>query len=78
VQIHVSWLPGLGDDNASALRSIDLRCAIAVQRVAGHTIASLLQNTRARGAASSIFTAEPAIAMPTQWALVETGRANDW
>jgi GntR family transcriptional regulator len=52
VQIHVSWLPGLGDDAGAALRALDPAMAWpqAVQQVTGRTIATVLQNTRARGA----------------------------
>lgn len=52
VQIHVSWLPGLGNDDAAMLRGLDpgIPWPAAVQKVTGRTIASVLQNTRARGA----------------------------
>ena len=52
VQIHVSWLPGLGEDAAAALREIDagISWPSAVQKVTGRTIATVQQNTRARGA----------------------------
>jgi GntR family transcriptional regulator len=52
IQIHVSWLPGLGDDAGTALRNLDpaMPWPDAVQKVTGRTIATVLQNTRARGA----------------------------
>lgn len=52
VHIHVSWLPGLGEDAGDALRGLDpgMRWPDAVAQVTGRTIASVLQNTRARGA----------------------------
>jgi GntR family transcriptional regulator len=52
VQIHVSWLPGLGDAAADALRAIDAKLPWpeAVQQVTGEQIAGILQNVRARGA----------------------------
>jgi DNA-binding GntR family transcriptional regulator len=52
VQIHVSWLPGLGEDAAAALRDLDpaVPWPAAVQQVTGRVIATVLQNTRARGA----------------------------
>ena len=52
IQIHVSWLAGLGDDAGAALRALDpgLSWPEAVQQVTGRTIATVLQNTRARGA----------------------------
>jgi DNA-binding GntR family transcriptional regulator len=52
IQIHVSWLPGLGGEAEAALRAIapDDWWPDAVQGVTGRTIASVLQNTRARGA----------------------------
>jgi DNA-binding GntR family transcriptional regulator len=52
IQIHVSWLAGLGDDAGSALRALDpaMSWPEAVQQVTGRTIATVLQNTRARGA----------------------------
>ena len=52
IQIHVSWLAGLGDDAGAALRTLDPGMAWpdAVQQVTGRTIATVLQNTRARGA----------------------------
>ena len=52
VQIHVSWLTGLRDGTATALRDLDPGTSWpdAVQQVTGHTIAAVLQNTRARGA----------------------------
>ena len=52
VQIHVSWLAGLAGDGGAALRSLDpgMRWPEAVQQVTGRTIASVRQNTRARGA----------------------------
>jgi len=52
VQIHVSWLPGLGHDSEQALRSLDpgLTWPQAVQQVTGREITSVRQNTRSRGA----------------------------
>lgn len=52
VQIQVSWLPGLSDDAGPALRQVDasLPWPEAVQQVTGRAIATVLQNTRARGA----------------------------
>jgi GntR family transcriptional regulator len=52
VQIHVSWLAGLGDDAGAALRTLDpgMPWPEAVQQVTGRTVATVLQNTRARGA----------------------------
>ena len=52
IQIHVSWLAGLGDDAGAALRTLDpgMPWPEAVQQVTGRTIATVLQNTRARGA----------------------------
>ena len=51
-QIHVSWLPGLPGDAAPELRGLDpaLPWPQAVQQVTGRAIASVRQNTRARGA----------------------------
>jgi GntR family transcriptional regulator len=52
IQIHVSWLAGLGEDAGAALRALDpgMSWPEAVQQVTGRTIATVLQNTRARGA----------------------------
>ena len=52
IQIHVSWLTGLGDDAGEALRGLDpgTPWPQAVQQVTGRAIATVLQNTRARGA----------------------------
>jgi DNA-binding GntR family transcriptional regulator len=52
IQIHVSWLPGLGDDAAAALRGLDpaLSWPEAVQQVTARIIVAVRQNTRARGA----------------------------
>lgn len=52
VQVHVSWLPGLGEDAGAALRVLDPGTwwPDAVQQVTGRAIATVLQNTRARGA----------------------------
>jgi DNA-binding GntR family transcriptional regulator len=52
IQIHVSWLPGLGGEAGAALRAIapDISWPEAIQQVTGRAIASVLQNTRARGA----------------------------
>jgi len=52
IQIHVSWLPGLGQDAEAALRGLDpaVSWPQAVQQVTGRTIATVRQNTRARGA----------------------------
>jgi len=51
IQIHVSWLTGLGGDAAKSLHEVDTRTSWpdAVQQVTGRTIATVLQNTRARG-----------------------------
>jgi len=52
VQIHVSWLAGLGEDAGAALRSLGpgMSWPEAVQQITGRTIITVLQNTRARGA----------------------------
>lgn len=52
VQVHVSWLPGLGDDAAAALRGLDpgLAWLEAVELVTGRVVTAVRQNTRARGA----------------------------
>jgi GntR family transcriptional regulator len=52
VQIHVSWLPGLPDDAGTTLRGLEpgIWWPEAVQQVTGQPIATVLQNTRARGA----------------------------
>jgi DNA-binding GntR family transcriptional regulator len=52
VQVHVSWLPGLGSDTADALRGLNpvLPWPQAVQEVTGRVITAVQQNTRARGA----------------------------
>jgi GntR family transcriptional regulator len=52
VQVHVSWLPRLGSDAAEALRGLDpeLSWPQAVQQITGRVIATVQQNTRARGA----------------------------
>ena len=52
VQIHVSWLTGLGDEAEVALREVEpgTTWPKAVQQVTGRPIATVLQNTRARGA----------------------------
>jgi DNA-binding GntR family transcriptional regulator len=52
IQIHVSWITGLAAEAESALRGIDPRVPwpVAVQQVAGRTIATVLQHTRARRA----------------------------
>jgi GntR family transcriptional regulator len=52
VQIHVSWLPGLGEDAGGALRGLgpEISWPEAVQQVTGRAIATVRQNTRARGA----------------------------
>jgi GntR family transcriptional regulator len=52
IQIHVSWLAGLGDDAGAALRALDpgMSWPEAVQQVTGRTVTAVLQNTRARGA----------------------------
>jgi DNA-binding GntR family transcriptional regulator len=52
VQIHVSWLPGLGPEAATALRDLTPETAWpqAVQLVTGRTVAGVQQHTRARGA----------------------------
>jgi DNA-binding GntR family transcriptional regulator len=52
VQVHVSWLPGLGSDAGAALKGLDpgLSWPQAVQQVTGRVISAVQQNTRARGA----------------------------
>ena len=52
VQIHVSWLPGLGTGAEQALHGLDAAASWpqVVQQVTGRAITSVLQNTRARGA----------------------------
>ncbi|HEV2371683.1 MAG TPA: UTRA domain-containing protein, partial [Streptosporangiaceae bacterium] len=52
IQIHVSWLPGLGEKAEETIRGLDpaLPWPEAVQQVTGRAITSVLQNTRARGA----------------------------
>jgi GntR family transcriptional regulator len=52
IHIHVSWITGLHDDAESTLRDIDpdVPWPQAVQQVTGRSIATVLQNTRARGA----------------------------
>jgi DNA-binding GntR family transcriptional regulator len=52
IQIHVSWLPGLTGKAVKQLRGLDpgVMWPEAVQQVTGRAIASVLQNTRARGA----------------------------
>jgi DNA-binding GntR family transcriptional regulator len=52
MQIHVSWLPGLADDAAAALRGVraDAAWPAAVAEVTGRTVATVVQHTRARGA----------------------------
>jgi GntR family transcriptional regulator len=52
IQIHVSWLPGLGEDAVERLRGLGpaVFWPDAVQQVTGRTISRVLQNTRARGA----------------------------
>ena len=52
IQIHVSWLAGLSDDAGAALRTLNpgMPWPEAVQQITGRTIATVLQNTRARGA----------------------------
>lgn len=49
--LAVSWLNGLGSDAAPALRGVEpgTPWPEAVQQVTGRRIASVLQNTRARG-----------------------------
>lgn len=51
IQIHVSWLPGLGDGAQELLRGIDptILWPEAVQQATGRKIATALQNVRARG-----------------------------
>jgi GntR family transcriptional regulator len=51
-QIHVSWLPGLGDDAGQALRDLspDVLWPEAVRQATGREPAAVLQNVRARGA----------------------------
>ena len=51
-QIHVSWLTDLGADAEAALREAEpgTPWPEAVQQVTGRRIATVLQNTRARGA----------------------------
>jgi GntR family transcriptional regulator len=52
IQIHVSWLPGLGEQAVERLCGLDpgVVWPEAVQQVTGRLIASVQQNTRARGA----------------------------
>jgi DNA-binding GntR family transcriptional regulator len=52
IQIHVSWLPGLGGDAGTVLRApgAGVPWPQVVQQVTGRTIATVRQNTRARGA----------------------------
>jgi GntR family transcriptional regulator len=52
VQIHVSWLPGLSGGAGAVIRGLDPAgwWPDAVRQVTGRAIASVLQNTRARGA----------------------------
>ncbi|HVB43031.1 MAG TPA: GntR family transcriptional regulator [Streptosporangiaceae bacterium] len=52
VQIHVSWLPGLDGDAGAVLCGLEpgVWWPQAVQQVTGRVIATVLQNTRARGA----------------------------
>jgi GntR family transcriptional regulator len=52
IQIHVSWLPGLGEDAGEALLGLGpgISWPEAVQQVTGRAIAAVQQNTRARGA----------------------------
>jgi DNA-binding GntR family transcriptional regulator len=52
IQIHVSWLPGLGEGAEDALRGIrpTLPWPETVQQVTGRAIAAVQQHTRARGA----------------------------
>ena len=52
VQIHVSWITGLGDDAEAKMREGEPGTSWpeAVQRVTGRKIVTVLQNTRARGA----------------------------
>jgi GntR family transcriptional regulator len=52
VQIHVSWLPSLGENAEGALRDVgpEVSWPDAVQEVTGRTVGSVRQNTRARGA----------------------------
>lgn len=52
IQIHVSWLTGLGDGAEGALRDVDpgQPWPEEVRRITGRKVATVLQNTRARGA----------------------------
>ncbi len=52
VHIHVSWLPGLGDQAGELLRETDAKVPWpeVVQQVTGREVDSVLQNVRARGA----------------------------
>lgn len=52
VQVHVSWLPGLGGAAGETLRGLasDVWWPQAVQQVTGRAITTVRQNTRARGA----------------------------
>jgi GntR family transcriptional regulator len=52
IHIHVSWLPGLGDEAEKTLLAAEPHTPWpeAVQQITGRTIATVLQNTRARGA----------------------------
>ena len=51
IQIHVSWLTGLGPDAEGALRDAGpaMPWPETVHRVTGRAVATVLQNTRARG-----------------------------
>jgi GntR family transcriptional regulator len=52
IQIHVSWITGLTGNAEDALREVDpaIPWPEAVQQITGRTIATILQNTRARAA----------------------------
>jgi DNA-binding GntR family transcriptional regulator len=51
IQIHVSWLPGLGDSAEELLRGTDpgISWPEAVQHITGREVCTVLQNVRARG-----------------------------
>ena len=51
IQIHVCWLTGLGPDAEGPLRDVDpaMPWPETVHRVTGRAVATVLQNTRARG-----------------------------
>lgn len=52
VRIHVSWLPGLGQDAEDAIRAIspDLPWPEAIRQITGRAVGTVRQHTHARGA----------------------------